>query len=143
MAVFFAAIQLVPYGWRHSNPPVTQAVAWSSPSAERLARAACYDCHSNETKWPAYSYVAPLSWLARYDVDEGRDKLNFSTWDRDRGEIDEAAETIEEGSMPPWRYLPTHWDARLSDSEKRELIDALEQMEEEDGDGERRGRDDN
>src|SRR5690606_33039572 len=73
LAGLFLALQLVPYGWEHSNPPVTANAPWPTPEAERLARAACYDCHSNETDWPVYSYVAPFSWLVRSDVEGGRD----------------------------------------------------------------------
>ena len=81
----FVAIQFVPYGWRHSNPPVTQSAPWPDPAAEAIARESCYDCHSNETNWRWYSFVAPMSWLVRQDVEEGREKLNFSTWDTGPG----------------------------------------------------------
>ena len=127
MAVVFAALQLVPYGWRHPNPPVTQAVDWPTPEVEQLARGACYDCHSNETDWPVYSYVAPMSWLVRRDVEAGRDELNLSEGDDD---FDDAAEAIEDGSMPPRQYRLMHSDARLSADEKATLIAALELMDE-------------
>ncbi len=115
----------MPYGWSHPNPPVVEDAAWPSPEAERLARTACYSCHSNETDWPIYSYVAPMSWLVRTDVEEGRDELNFSTWDRDSGEADDAAETIVDGSMPPRRYLIAHPEARHSPEQEQLLLDAL------------------
>lgn len=121
------ALQLVPYGWRHSNPPVTEAAPWPSAEAEQLARGACYDCHSNETDWPLYSYVAPMSWLVRRDVEAGRDELNFSTGDDD---FDDAAESVEDGSMPPRQYRLLHGDARLTADEKATLIAALELMDE-------------
>ncbi len=121
----FVAMQLVPYGWRHSNPPVVADAPWPSAATEKLAREACYDCHSNETKWPKYSYVAPLSWWVRNHVDEGRASLNFSEW---RGRSGDAAETIREGSMPPSYYTLLHPSARLSSSEKQQLIDALKKM---------------
>lgn len=66
------AIQLVPYGRDHSNPPGRTEPSWDSPATRELARRACFDCHSNETEWPAYASIAPASWLAQYDVDEGR-----------------------------------------------------------------------
>ena len=69
--------------------------------APSIARDSCYDCHSNETDWPVYSYVAPMSWLVRRDVEGGRDELNFSRWDEDAGEADDAIETIEDGSCRP------------------------------------------
>ena len=86
--------------------------------------------HSNETDWPAYSYVAPFSWLVISDVDEGRDELNFSEWDDHDSEADDAAEEVAEGSMPLSQYTLIHRDARLSDEERRELIDALQEMDE-------------
>lgn len=140
--VGFGALQLVPYGWSHSNPPVTEETPWPSQRALTLARAACYDCHSNEVDWPVYSYVAPMSWLVRRDVEQGRDELNFSEWDRHSGEADDAAEAVEDGSMPPRRYTLLHPSARLSSEEAAELIAALQAMRDDrdsDEDGDRRG----
>ena len=117
-------IQLVPYGRDHTNPPVTAEPAWDSPETRTLAAAACFDCHSNETEWPWYTSVAPFSWLTQDDVDEGRATLNFSEWDRPQ-EADEGGEVIAEGEMPPWYYATLHSGARLSDQEKRRLIDGL------------------
>ena len=124
----FVAIQLVPYGWRHPNPPVEEAARWPDAESEALARDACYACHSHETDWPPYSYVAPMSWLVRNDVEAGRDELNFSDWDE--SDADDAAEAVADGSMPLSRYTLLHPDADLSDDERRILIDALTVMEE-------------
>ena len=123
---FAAAIQLVPYGRDHSNPPVTAEPQWDSAATRDLAKRACFDCHSNETVWPWYSHVAPVSWLLQRDVEEGRSKLNFSEWDKPQKEADEAAKEVREGEMPPWFYLPTHPEARLTDAEKQALIAGLE-----------------
>jgi hypothetical protein len=139
VAVVFGAMQLVPYGWSHPNPEVTRDAPWPSEQARALAVDACYDCHSNETDWPIYSYVAPMSWLVRRDVEQGRDELNFSTWDEDDNEAEDAAETIEEGEMPPSRYTILHRDADLSDEEEQVLIDALLAMDEDRGDEDNRG----
>ena len=84
-----------------------------------LLRRACYDCHSNETVWPWYSRVAPASWLLSHDVHEGRDTLNFSTWDaygaaRRAKALRETAEEVAEGEMPPWYYRLLHPEARLT-----------------------------
>lgn len=128
----FAGLQLVPYGWRHSNPPVISNPPWPSEEAERLARVACYSCHSNETDWPPYSYVAPMSWLVRRDVDQGRAELNFSNWSEYSGEADDAAESILDGEMPPGRYTRIHPDADLSTEEKRTLVAALTVLDERD-----------
>ncbi len=109
------------------NPPVA-ADLQASPEVKRVLRRACYDCHSNETIWPWYSHVAPVSWLVSYDVQAGRKALNFSDWGtlsaaeqaELRGEI---AESIAEGEMPPWYYSPMHPDARLSPADVS-LLDA-------------------
>ena len=123
VVVLLLAIQLVPYGRDHSNPSGGREIAWDSARTEQLMRDACMDCHSNETRWPWYSNVAPISWLVQHDVDEGRSALNLSTGE---GEIDEMIETIREGSMPPLQYKPTHSGARLSDQEEQDLIRGLE-----------------
>lgn len=112
----FALIQLYPI--TPTNPPVEMDVPANSDAKEVLRRA-CYDCHSNETRWPWYSRVAPVSWLVERDVREGREALNFSTWNRystqERIELmAEGWEEVEEGEMPPWFYLPAHRDAILA-----------------------------
>lgn len=123
------AIQLVPYGWSRPNPPVARDAPWPNAEAERVARQSCYSCHSNETEWPSYAYVAPFSWLVRRDVEQGRDELNFSRWDRDDGKADDAIEVVVDGEMPPRRYTLAHPGARLSSQERRTLIDALRAMD--------------
>jgi hypothetical protein len=118
-------IQLVPYGRSHENPPVRQEPRWDRPETRALARRACFDCHSNETRWPWYAWIAPMSWLLERDVKEGREHMNFSEWDREYDDADEAPEMVAEGEMPPWFYLPTHREARLSAAEKEALIRGL------------------
>jgi len=75
----FIAIQFIPVD--RTNPPVTREIAWNSPETRALAQRACFDCHSNETVWPAYAYVAPISLMLAEHVAYGRDQLNFSEWD--------------------------------------------------------------
>lgn len=117
-------IQLVPYGRNHINPPVTQEPAWDSPETRALAKRACFDCHSNETVWPLYSNIAPVSWLVARDVFEGRDNLNFSEW-TGWGKPDEFSEVISEGEMPLPIYLVLHPNARLSAAERQQLAQGL------------------
>ena len=138
--VIFALIQLVPYGWWHDNPPVVSDAPWPDAASEQIARTSCYSCHSNETEWPIYSYVAPMSWMVRYDVERGRDELNFSDWDP--GDADDAIEMIEEGNMPLDRYVLIHRDARLDDTESQTLIAALDTMSNDDGEDDDGGDDD-
>ena len=117
-------IQLVPYGREHDNPPVVAEPSWNSAKTRELTVRACFDCHSNETVWPWYSNVAPMSWLVQRDVDEGREELNFAEWNRPQ-EGEESAETVRDGSMPPRSYLLTHPDARLTETELAALADGL------------------
>jgi len=123
----FALIQAVPYGRSHSNPAVTLEPKWDSPQTRAFAVRACFDCHSNQTKWRWYSNVAPASWLVQSDVDGGRHALNFSEWDqRQEAELGEIAESIRGGSMPPWFYVLLHSNAKLSKAEKERFIKGLE-----------------
>ena len=124
--VVFALIQLIPFGHNRTNPPIVSEPNWSSPEARALAKEHCFQCHSNETKWPWYSNIAPGSWLIAMDVTEGRRKFNFSDWKNNPGEIDEMAEVIQSGEMPPIQYWVFHPNSRMNDQQKQELIQALE-----------------
>ncbi len=118
-------IQAVPYGRRHMNPPVLAEPTWDTAQTRALAARACFDCHSNDTVWPWYSSVAPMSWLVQRDVDEGRRALNFSEWNRPQKEAREAAKTVRQGEMPPWIYRLRATQARLSPAEREALIRGL------------------
>jgi len=123
--ILLGLIQLVPFGHDHSNPATVAEPQWSSPEARALAKEHCFQCHSNETEWPWYSNIAPASWLIQFDVNEGRDKFNFSDWNANSGELDEMVETIQEGEMPPIQYWMFHPNSHLNDQQKQDLIDAL------------------
>jgi hypothetical protein len=116
-------MQLVPVD--RANPPVAQKLQAPAEVAAVL-RAACYDCHSNETRWPWYSRVAPASWLVARDVDEGRSRLNLSRWGayeptRRERLANEMWKQVADGEMPPALYVLAHPEARLSASD-RELL---------------------
>lgn len=124
LLVMFGLIQLVPVD--RSNPPVEAEIP-APPEAKMVLRKACYDCHSNETIWPWYSYVAPISWLVAYDVHEGRAELNFSAWNRystkqQVEKLKESLEEIEEGEMPPWFYMSVHRNIQLSTRDRDVLL---------------------
>ncbi len=126
--VLFLLIQLVPVA--RTNPPVLAEPPWDSDQTRALAERACFDCHSNETVWPWYASVAPVSWLVVHDTDEGRSKLNFSEWGAAQlggreDPAEEAAREIERGNMPPPNYILLHPNGRLTDAEKQQLIDGL------------------
>jgi Haem-binding domain len=122
----FLLVQAVPYGRNHSNPPVTQEPKWDSPTTRALAVRACFDCHSNQTKWRWYSNIAPISWLIQRDVDGGRAQFNFSEWNKPQDvSSGDLADAIRNGSMPPWFYTLPHRSALLSNAEKSALIKGL------------------
>lgn len=133
LVVVFVLIQLVPYGRDHTNPAPRIEPQWSSPAVRALAVRACFDCHSNQTRWPWYSHIAPVSWLVQSDTDEARTKLNFSEANRRQHKADEAAQEVRESGMPPWFYGIPHPDARLTDAERAQLATGLAAMF---GDGE-------
>ncbi len=126
LAIVVVAVQLVPYGRAHTNPPGTLEPKWDRPETRALAARACFDCHSNETIWPWYSHVAPVSWLIQRDVDEGRRALNYSEWDRGQREAHESAKSVRTGKMPPWFYALPATSAHLTPAEHATLIAGLE-----------------
>ncbi len=120
-----------------TNPPTISEPPWNSPQTRALAVRACFDCHSNETRWPWYSRVAPVSMLIVWDMVRGRNRLNFSSYrpgqpigegegEGGRRGGNEFARVIDRGDMPPWYYLLLHPDAKLTDAEKQQLIQGLQ-----------------
>lgn len=126
VAALLIVIQFVPAGAR-TNPPVIREPAWDAPVTREIAVVACFDCHSNETVWPWYSRVAPISWLVIRDTNEGRQELNFSEWGTGREQADgeDASESVLDRSMPMRIYLVTHGDARLDDGQHEMLAAGL------------------
>ncbi len=102
------------------NPEATfEAVAKPDAGFAAIVKRACYDCHSNQTVWPWYSQVAPVSWLVADDVKEGRAHLNFSEWgmlgpDAARLRLQAICDEVKAGDMPLWQYRAIHSEARLS-----------------------------
>jgi mono/diheme cytochrome c family protein len=124
--VLAIAIQFAPTPVSRINPPVQAEPQWDSPATREMFYRACGDCHSNQTSWPWYSRVAPVSWLIASDVAEGRQRLNVSEWNRPQRGADEAAEVVAEGEMPLPIYLIMHPDARLSTAERQALALGLQ-----------------
>lgn len=117
----FLAIQFVPV--QRTNPPAEGVAEWDSPRTREIFNRSCLDCHSNETRWPWYSRIAPVSWAVTRHVQQGRRELNISV--PDEVDVSEASDSIRDGSMPPRYYLLTHPEARLSEEEKSALISGL------------------
>lgn len=125
----FGLIQAVPYGHNHNAYVASTAgeLKWDTPRTRELVVNACYGCHSDQIEYPSYASIAPISWAVQSHIDEGRDKLNFSTFTTNSHGFHEAVEVIQDGSMPPSYYtrFGKHPEARLSDKEMKELVAGL------------------
>lgn len=119
----FLILQFFPVS--RNNPPITSEIQTNAEVKDVLKRS-CYDCHSNETVWPMYSYIFPASLLISHHVEEGRGELNFSEFGqlierKQNKKIYEVWEQVEEGEMPPKDYLLLHPSAQLSEKDKEIL----------------------
>ena len=123
-----------------TNPEINldnDFITITNPPAEisAMLKSTCYDCHSNETRYPWYSNITPISWWVKDHIDEGRDELNLSEWGafkfkRKDHKLEEMIELIEDGEMPLNEYTWTHADAKLSIEQKNKLIDWLKETRE-------------
>jgi hypothetical protein len=116
-----------------SNDPAVRATTYAIAAPTHLPatvapvlRRACRDCHSDETVWPWYSHILPVSLLMKHDVETGRSKFNFSRWAEGSSkptanQVQEICDAVSDHSMPPKSYSLMHRDTRLSDAE----VDAL------------------
>lgn len=104
-------------------------------SISSLLKSVCYDCHSNETIYPWYAYVAPVSWLVSRDTKIGRAEMNFSNWEQlskmDKAKLlGDIAEEVEDGAMPMPIYILMHPEAKLSIRQREMLIDWTDEFAE-------------
>lgn len=135
LAIAVAAIALAAAQFAQiprSNPPVKGNLV-APASVSEIIRHACYDCHSNETRWPWYSQIAPASWLAYRHVTEARARLNFSEWvdytydpGTEAHKLEEIERLIKDGSMPPWYYRMMHPRGRLTDAQRITVLRWIE-----------------
>lgn len=134
--VAFALIQFIPID--KVNQPVKHSVNFievnkTPQKIAGLLKGACYDCHSNETVYPKYANIAPISWSIKSHVNDGRERLNFSVWgtynkDLKTNMLTRASETIQNKMMPLPGYIVYHKEANLSDAERTLLIHYFEDM---------------
>ncbi|MCT4624560.1 MAG: heme-binding domain-containing protein [Schleiferiaceae bacterium] len=128
--IVLVVLQLLPVD--RANPEIVKGEDFielnkTDEKVASIMRSACYDCHSHETVWPWYSYVAPVSWVVADHVEHGREELNFSTWkgyssDKMDHKLEECIEALEEGWMPEEGYVSMHEEANLSEEQKELLI---------------------
>lgn len=112
------------------NEPITQndiiEILQINTEMATMLKSACYDCHSNQPRYPWYASIAPISWSIGEHIEHGRDELNFSNWGtysakRRDHKLEEMIEEVEEGHMPLPNYVRMHSDARLSDDQVEAL----------------------
>lgn len=116
-----------------TNPPINPAEILEASNQvpeniQAIFKRSCDDCHSNKTVYPFYSYIAPISWKLDEHIKDGRKKMNFSVWQtyenrKKRKKLEEICEEIETNEMPMSQYLIVHWDAKLSDNDKKIICD--------------------
>lgn len=134
--LLFALIQLIPID--RSNPPLEGkhnfVEVMNTPiEIRQLLKTSCYDCHSNETVYPSYAYVAPISWSVKHHINKGRQHLNFSEWgtynrEMKEGMLKNAIGDLEENRMPLAGYVAQHPEARLTKAQKKLLIDYFQKV---------------
>ena len=126
LLVIAAIVALTSYFTRpqpsaNSHSPLLVGAQIDSGTRQLIERS-CKDCHSEATRYPWYSYVAPVSWLIDYDVQQGREHLNLSRWEeyslirRERA-LSEIANQVRDGAMPLWQYTWIHRNTRLSNAD--------------------------
>jgi hypothetical protein len=129
VSLFALAMQLIPAGTRNS-PIVPSRTIYATesmpPSVRTVFESSCMNCHSNQTYWPWYSYIAPVSWIVARDVHDGRRQMNFSEWgayspQKREQKLEEICEQIMNGDMPDGKYTFIHRNSRLT-QEQREAV---------------------
>jgi hypothetical protein len=134
VAILFLIIQLVPNELPEvstDNPSDLIGTGLVSDEVASMLKKSCYNCHSKETKYPWYAYVAPVSWLVVKDVQEAREELNFSVWaDYDLMDklaiLDDIYIEVEEELMPLPIYTLIHSEARLETAQRQKLMEWAE-----------------
>jgi hypothetical protein len=129
--ILFAGLQFTTPA--RTNPPVDpaqtiEAHTQMTPQVAAILDRSCNDCHSNKTRWPWYSHVAPVSWLVIEDVNEARRAMNLSEWgrldpDRQRKKLQQMCDEVTDGAMPLGSYTPMHPGSKLTADDVKTLCD--------------------
>ncbi len=133
----FLGMQFSAFTHEFDNPPISNEPEWPDAYTAGLARRACYDCHSNETHWPWYAYTWPMGSTIEYDVETGREVLNFSEWPSDCCSdklVEQMAIVVNNGEMPLPYYEALHPEAQLTFAERGRLTNGLLKMMTQSGD---------
>lgn len=131
LVVVMVLIQFIPVDF--TNKPVNKKdnfvdIMQTPPKIRELLENSCYDCHSNETKYPDIAKIAPISWAIKNNVNKARKHLNFSEWgtfnqELKTGMLRNASGMVIEKKMPVQGYMAQHPEAQLSEAERKILVD--------------------
>lgn len=134
--IVIALIQFIPVD--RTNKPVDQKInfvtVFQTPNnVQEILKKACYDCHSNETVYPKYAYVAPISWSIKHHINKGREHLNFSEWgtynqDLKKSMLENSGKSIKGYVMPMPGYIAQHPEANLTKAERVLLVNYFEEI---------------
>lgn len=129
IAITLVGIQLIPRANKNSSAETSiSPVFQSNPAVLAILKKSCLDCHSNHTNYPWYASIQPLSMWINHHIEEGKEELNFSEFHtysmkKQQHKLKELVEQVEEGEMPMNSYTLIHRSARLTEAEKKTLID--------------------
>lgn len=128
--LILAAIQFIPHERELVTINTAHDFRTDNTELKNILRKACYDCHSFETNYPWYANVVPVNYWLNNHINEGREHLNFSEWNAypagdQKHSAKEIVEVVEEKEMPMLSYWIVHWDAKLTDAERKVIIDAF------------------
>lgn len=132
--ILLIGIQFIPVKKNQSDAIADFSEIYNEKKEEiSLLETSCYDCHSNNTHYPFYNRIAPVSWYLSKHINNGKKHLNFSAWseydnDKKAHKIEECIEVLEEDKMPLWSYTLIHQDAKLSEGQKETLIQFFKQL---------------
>ena len=136
LLVAFIGIQFIPGELNKSDavPNTDFFVVNNVPSSvKRTVQTSCYDCHSNNTEYPWYNKIQPIAWYLQDHVEHGKEELNFNEWDgyssrRKNSKLKSIINQIEDSEMPLDSYTLIHRDAKLSATEKEEVLEYINEL---------------
>lgn len=129
LVIVFVGIQFIPLNLNKSSLEQKDDIIVTENPPEEIAvllKTSCYDCHSNNSEYPWYDKIAPVSWWVAYHIDEAKEELNFSEWatftsKRKNHKLKEMMEVLDEGEMPLNSYIIMHGDAKVSAEQTAQL----------------------
>ena len=134
LLIAFIGIQFIPTERNQSEivPEADFLLVNNTPEKiGNLLQVSCYDCHSNNTKYPWYNKIQPIAWFLEDHIIEGKKELNFSEWDdysnrRKKSKLKSIISQIRDDEMPLFSYTIIHGDAKFSESEKKLVMDYMQ-----------------